>query len=131
MRLVLSMLLMIGPLLIGTHAQSRDALTVLQRSDTHKGGQEVVAAVDDLAPGASTNWHRHAGTMVAFISEGTVTVEQEGRQPASFSAGASFIIPAGVPHNSVNKGNTAARMFVTFVLDKGKPLTSSVRPSKE
>lgn len=68
--------------------------------------------------------------MVAFVSEGVVTVEQDGKPPATFGAGESFIIPSGVAHTSVNHGASTAQMFVTFVLTKGQPLSSPVRSDR-
>jgi quercetin dioxygenase-like cupin family protein len=65
--------------------------------------------------------------MVAFVSEGAVTLEQEGKQPVTYTAGESFIIPSGIAHSSVNNGISPAQMFVTFVAAKGKPLSSPVR----
>lgn len=55
MRMLLSMVLAIGSLSLVAIAQTRDSLTVLHRSDTHQPNQEVIAAVDTLAPGARAN----------------------------------------------------------------------------
>lgn len=126
MRGLLSMFVAITALSVVVSAQTNDRLTIVGRSDTYQANQEVVAAVDTLAPGATTDWHRHSGTMVAFVSEGTVTVEQERKPPVTFGAGESFIIPSGIAHSSVNNGTAEARMFVTFVASKGKPLSSPV-----
>ena len=129
MRVLLSTMLMTGVLVSAAAAQSRDALTVLERSDTSEPGQEVVAAVDELAPGARAAWHRHPGTMVAFVAEGVVTVEREGAAAVTYGAGESFTVPAHAAHSSVNEGTSAARMFVTFIVPKQQPLTTRVRPS--
>lgn len=130
MRLVLATFMIIGSCLVAVNAQSKDVLTVLQRSDTAQAGQEAVTAVDVLAPGARTSFHRHPGTMVAFVSEGVVTIEQESDRPVTYSAGQSFTIPPGVAHNSVNNGTSSARMFATFIVAKGQPLTTLVRLSR-
>jgi quercetin dioxygenase-like cupin family protein len=130
MRVLLSMTLAIGLLTLAASAQTRDSLTILQRGDTHEADQEAIAAVDVLVPGARAGWHEHAGTMVAFVAEGAVTVEQEGNQTATFSAGESFIVPAGRAHSSVNNGTSTARMYVTFITAKGKPLSSPVRSGR-
>ncbi len=129
MRRLLPTIVMTGMLVSVTAAQSRDSLTVLGRSDTSTSGQEAVAAVDDLAPGARASWHRHPGTMVAFVADGVVTVEQDGGRVATFKAGESFTIPAHAAHSTVNNGTTAARMFVTFIVPKDEPLTSRARPA--
>lgn len=131
MRLLLSTIVMTGMVVSVAAAQSRDALTVLGRSDTSEQGQEAVAAVDDLAPGARASWHRHPGAMVAFVADGVVTVEQAGGHVATYQAGESFIIPAHAAHSTVNNGTIAARMFVTFIVPKDEPLTSRVRPSAQ
>lgn len=107
------------------HAQAiRDQLTILQRSTIAESSHEAVAAVNLLRPGASTPRHSHPGVMVGFVSEGKVTIQQDGQPPATFIAGQSFIIPAGVAHRSSNSSKVAARMFVTFVVDKTQPFAA-------
>ena len=110
---------------VGVRAQTRDRLTILEQSDTSLPSCQVVRAVDDLAPNSATGWHIHpGGEMVGYVIQGRVVIEREGRIALSLGAGESFIIPAGVPHNSTNKEPTAARMFVTFFVDKNQPLSA-------
>jgi quercetin dioxygenase-like cupin family protein len=135
MRAVLSIVAVLG-LSAGVVAQDanvqvRDELTILQRQDIVAKGYQAVTAVDVLAPGARVRWHTHPGEMIAFVTEGRVTIEQGvagqgGNGTATFGAGESFIIPAGVAHSSFNTGSATARMFVTFLVDKHKATTSPV-----
>ena len=98
--------------------------TILQQSDTSVPGHQVIAATAEFAPAAVLGWHTHPGEMVAFVVAGSVRVEQKGTATVTVAAGNTFIIPAGVPHNETNDGGTVARMLVTYVVEKGKPLNS-------
>lgn len=66
--------------------------------------------------------------MVSYITRGEVVVEQE-RRAQRLRAGQSFVIPAGVAHNSRNVSATPAEMFVVFIVDKERALSSPYRPT--
>lgn len=106
---------------------SKDQLQVLDRSDLTVSGREAIAALDRLGPSAATGWHAHPGDMVAYVTEGEIALEQEGRDPRVIRRGESFIIPAGVAHNSRNLTAASAEMFVTFIVAMDRPLSESRR----
>jgi quercetin dioxygenase-like cupin family protein len=120
--------LALAGLIVGVSAQQFGApRTILQRADISVPGHEVVEAVADFQPGATTGPHTHPGEMVGYILEGTVVVEQQGKAPMILAAGQTFIIPAGIVHNHTNGGHTVARILATYVVEKGKPLNVPAR----
>jgi quercetin dioxygenase-like cupin family protein len=98
--------------------------TVLQQSDASVPGREIVMAVAEFQPGASSGRHTHPGDEVAYILEGTVVIAQDGKPEVTLGPGKSFHIPAGTVHNATNAGSTAARLVATYVVEKGKPLAT-------
>jgi quercetin dioxygenase-like cupin family protein len=99
---------------------------ILQRGDIAGTGREAVAAVHHWAPHTVTGWHSHPGEMVGFVTDGNVVIEQRGRQTLTVKAGESFIIPAGLVHNTRNDEDGEARMFVTYVVRKNAALSRGV-----
>jgi quercetin dioxygenase-like cupin family protein len=100
--------------------------TILQQVDLSAPGREVVTVVAEFAPGASTGWHTHAGEEVPYVLEGSVLLQQDGKPDMMLTAGKAFVVPAMTVHNATNKGTTPARLVVSYVVEKGKPLASPV-----
>ena len=44
----------------------------------------------------------------------------------TYKAGDSFFIEAGKIHEGINKGASPVKVVATFVVEKGKPLTTQV-----
>jgi len=109
------------------HAQTKDQLRIVGRSDLSAQGFEAITAIDRLDPTSATGWHTHPGGMVGYVTDGTVVIEQDGRAPLQLRAGESFTIPSGVAHNSRNISNAPAGMFVTFIVEKGRPYSRGAR----
>jgi len=107
-------------------AQSRVPVRVLQQDDLSVPGHEVITAVADYVPGSDTGWHTHPGEMVGYMVAGGVVVQQQGKPSTTVRTGEAFIIPAGVAHTCSNVGQASARMSVTYVVEKGKPLRTNV-----
>jgi quercetin dioxygenase-like cupin family protein len=110
---------------VAASAQSnKDQLRVLERTDLSVAGREAISAVDRMRPFSATGWHTHPGEMVGYVTHGEVVVEREGIVAQPLRAGQSFVIPAGLAHNSRNIGTTAAEMFVVFIVEKNRPMSS-------
>jgi quercetin dioxygenase-like cupin family protein len=114
---------LIGSISVGA-AQYRPPFTVLQRADTSVTGRETVVATYEPAPGLTEGWHTHPGEMVSYVVEGAIRVERRDQPPVTIAAGQSFIVPADVPHRTMNPGSTAARMVVTYFVAKDQALTA-------
>ncbi len=100
--------------------------TVLQQVDVVTPGREAVTAKAEIPPTGSTGKHTHFGDEVGYVAEGTLMLEIEGQPAKMISAGQAFHIPAGKVHNAMNHGTGNVTAVVTYVVEKGKPLTPPV-----
>jgi quercetin dioxygenase-like cupin family protein len=87
-----------------------------------KGPQHVTTLVREFPMGGSSGWHRHAGTEIAYLIAGQMTLEREGQAMRLLHPGDSFVVARGVAHNGVNIGKEPARLVITYLVDKGSPL---------
>jgi len=107
-------------------AQAGFKRTVLQQADLSAPGREVVQALAEIQPGAQSGRHTHPGEEVAYIVEGTVTLEIQGKPSVLKKTGEAFIIPPGTVHNARNAGSTVAKVLATYIIEKGKPAATPV-----
>ena len=106
-------------------AQPSISREVLQRADLAAPGREAVMAKAEFpAAGATTGRHTHPGEEIGYLVSGTIRLEIEGEAPRTLKAGDAFLIPAGRVHNAVSTGAGVATAVVTYVVEKGKPLTT-------
>jgi quercetin dioxygenase-like cupin family protein len=101
--------------------------TALLKNDIGAAGYEVVQVRVDFTPGLLAPKHSHPGEEVAYVLEGSLQYELEGRKSVTLSVGQSLFIPAGVVHSARNVGAGRASELATYVVRKGKPL---VAPAK-
>jgi quercetin dioxygenase-like cupin family protein len=99
----------------------------LERQDIGNPGHEAVLARAEIDPGASAPRHTHPGEEVAYVLEGPITLEVEGKPPAVLQSGDVFFIPAGTVHGAKNAGPNKAKILSTYILEKGKPLATPVK----
>jgi quercetin dioxygenase-like cupin family protein len=101
--------------------------TELMRHDLSTPGREEVTARADLAPGAASPKHTHPGEEVAYVLEGEVTVEIDGKPATTVKAGTTFFIPPNTPHTARNASKAPAAVVSTYIVEKGKPLATPVK----
>ena len=107
------------------HAQAAGfTRTILQRADLSTAGHEGVMARAEFAPGAAAGRHSHPGEEIAYVLEGTISVEITGKPAVTLKAGDVFLVPAGVIHDAKNTGTTPAKVIATYVVEKGKPMAT-------
>lgn len=97
--------------------------TMLQRIDVGNN-MEVIMAVAEIPPGASIGRHTHFGVESGYVLSGSASMEVEGETPKLVKEGDSFVIPAHKIHDAKSVGDTATRVVVTYVVEKGKPLAT-------
>lgn len=107
-------------------AQQTFTRTVLQRGDLSTPGREAVMGRGDFPAGTETGKHTHFGEEVGYVLEGAMVLEVEGKAPVALKTGDVFLIDAGKVHNARNSGAAAAKVLATYVVEKGKPLTTPV-----
>lgn len=111
-----------------THAQQAPTVkrTVLLQHDTSVPGYEAVLVAVEIPAGGREGRHTHPGLAMIHVEEGTLTLDYEGKPTASYKAGDSFFVEAGKVHEGMNKGTTTVKAIATFVIEKGKPVTTPV-----
>ena len=101
--------------------------TVLQRHDLAAQGREGVLAAVEIPAGGREGRHTHPADVLAYVLEGTVTLEVEGRPAATLEVGDSFFIEAGKVHEGINQSCAPVKIVGVFVAEKGKPLTTQAQ----
>jgi quercetin dioxygenase-like cupin family protein len=101
--------------------------TDLIQHDLSVPGREAVQARVDIAPGAISIKHSHPGEEVAYVLEGSLEYQLEGRAPVTLHAGEALFIPAGVAHVAKNVGRGKASDLATYIVEKGTPLVVPVK----
>jgi quercetin dioxygenase-like cupin family protein len=101
--------------------------TVLLQHDLAIPGYAAVLVSVEIPVGGREGRHTHPGALVARVEEGAVTLDYEGNPTVTYKAGDSFFVEAGKVHEGVNNGNTPVKLLATFVVEKGKPITSPVQ----
>lgn len=87
------------------------------------GSPEVTGVMVTLPPGESTGWHIHAIPCAAYIVEGEVSVEVEGKATSRFKAGDAFAEVVNLRHCGTNTGDKPVRILLIAMGEKGVPIS--------
>jgi quercetin dioxygenase-like cupin family protein len=98
--------------------------TVVTKADVSVPNREAVEARVEIAPGGVVGWHTHPGDEVSYVTDGEITLLVAGQPPRKAVAGEGFVIPAGTVHSAKNEGNSATKLVVVYIVEKGKALAS-------
>jgi quercetin dioxygenase-like cupin family protein len=79
---------------------------------------DLVQAVVDLAPGATTPAHMHGGSEYVTVIAGQITLLTGGTEKA-YGPGQSFVVPASTFFIAANKGSVNAQFVASFLLSPG------------
>lgn len=110
------------------HAQQPGFKRVeLERHDIGNPNHEALLARGEFSPGAVAPKHTHPGEEVAYVLEGQLVLEVEGKPPATLQAGDVFFIPAGTVHSAKNASTSLTKVLSTYIVEKGKPLATPVK----
>jgi quercetin dioxygenase-like cupin family protein len=115
-----------------TFAQGSPATTakgvtrkVLSRTDGPAAGYETIIMDVTLDPGAAVGRHTHPGIESTYIMEGELELPIQGKPTQMLKAGEAFQVPPETPHAG-GKPTTAKTRLVNYIVEKGKPLATSV-----
>jgi len=83
----------------------------------------------EYAPGMSSEKHRHDAHIFAYVLEGAVTMQVEGGEPVTLTAGDTFYeSPEDIHLVSKNASPTApAKMVVFSLTEKNAPIVIPVK----
>ncbi len=127
--------MVVGLGLLTTAAQATPASgvtgTVLARGTmtdhvqlTTDGATDLIVRQITIAPGGSTGWHYHPGTLLGIVQKGTLTHTNAACQSVSYPAGQSLVEPggSGAVHIGRNLGVEPVELYVTYVNPAGSQL---------
>jgi quercetin dioxygenase-like cupin family protein len=96
----------------------------VQQGELSIPGKDVVQAVAEFSAGGESGKHTHPGEEIAYILEGAISIEIQGKPAVTKKAGEGMIIPAGAVHNAKNTGQGISKVLATYVVDRGKPVAT-------
>jgi quercetin dioxygenase-like cupin family protein len=117
------------PLLTGAPARAAEAgatvTPIVQQKLPGAPGKTLSAVVVTYEPGAASPSHHHAGTVFAYVIEGTIRSALNDGEPRDYKAGETFTEPPGTHHAvSANASTTEpAKLLAIFVAEDGSQLT--------
>jgi quercetin dioxygenase-like cupin family protein len=99
--------------------------TILMQTDGPVPGYVTVMVAADIAAHAVVARHTHPGIESAYVLEGGGILSVDGEAEKKLGPGEAFQVPATRPHAFTN-GDKATKLSLTLVVEKGKPLATSV-----
>ena len=117
-----------GIVTVNTNAQAPGITSkpLLRTTLSDNDSKESVMVSVEFAPGSTTGRHTHPGDEYTVVLQGILELSAEGRETRRVSAGDVYHNPRGLVHEARNVGDTPARVAITFVVDKGGPITQPV-----
>jgi quercetin dioxygenase-like cupin family protein len=84
-------------------------------------GKSVTTAIVDFPPLGFTPAHRHPGSVVAVVLEGTIRSQLEGEAPVDYASGQTWFEPPRALHLFAENPDPthSARLLATFIADTG------------
>lgn len=97
---------------------------VLQRVPVPQTDGELGFGLAEFLPNTSKPHQMAKGPEVCYVLQGEVTVHIDGRKPATYRAGESWKMPAGVMHQTT-AGPHGARVLASWVSTPGQPFNTT------
>ncbi|WP_373622906.1 cupin domain-containing protein [Methylobacterium sp. OAE515] len=110
---------------VSAQAPSGIKRTITSRIDGPMQGYETLQVIVDVEPNFLIDWHTHPGTEAGYVLEGVGELRVKDAGTQQIKPGASWVTPAETPHTLKN-GSQPSKLFVTFTVQKGKPLATPV-----
>lgn len=88
-------------------------------------GKQLSVVTVEFAPGAGSSPHRHPGSVVAYVLEGTVISQVDPGKPVTYKTGQSWYeLPMHVHRVARNPSKTRpAKILAFLIVEKGQALT--------
>jgi quercetin dioxygenase-like cupin family protein len=124
--LVVAILVGLAVRAVGAQQPAVERKVLLQQDVSIPGYQNVLVAVM-IPAGGREGRHTHPGTAIVHVVDGVLTLDHDGRATTAYKAGETFYVEAGKVHEGINKGSAPVRAIASFVVEKGKPLTTQAK----
>jgi len=113
----------VAQLLVNAQQPAVQRKVLLQQDLTIPGYQAVLVSVE-IPVGGREGRHTHPGSVLVHVEEGALTLDYDGKPTVTYKVGESFYVEPGKIHEGINRGNTPIKAIATFIVEKGKPLTT-------
>ena len=108
------------------NATPGSGVTSVEISHQTVGDKDYILREITIAPGGSTGWHFHDGTLFGYVTQGTLThFHSDCSVDGVYSAGDSLVEKSGSDnvHIGRNLGSTPMVLDVVYVDPAGSPLS--------
>jgi quercetin dioxygenase-like cupin family protein len=99
---------------------------ILSQIDGPTPGYVTILAEATIEAGVSVARHTHPGIESAWVLEGRLEVPVQGRPTLTVKAGDAFQIHPDTPHAGGKPLEAKARLIITYIVQRDKPLASPV-----
>jgi quercetin dioxygenase-like cupin family protein len=118
----------LGDRFLSAQQQPIKRTELLKTDVVEAAGKDGVIYLAELAPGAVAGKHTPPGPEFAYVLEGALILEVEGKPPMTIKAGEAFHNPSKIVHDAKNASASAPTKVLVFMLaDKGAPLATPVQ----
>jgi quercetin dioxygenase-like cupin family protein len=109
-----------------TQAAQAIKRNIIQKMDVPGTNLETIIAVLEVAPNFKAGRHTHPGNVAGYVMEGEFFITLDGQPEKHLKVGDSLPILNSAVHDEGTK-DKPAKLFVVYVVEKGKPLLSPVK----
>lgn len=126
---LVALTILLATSILATHETQAQQLGGTKRKDLLRQelsvqGREVIQVLVEFSPGLVAPRHSHPGEEIAYVIEGELEYQLDGRPPVTLKAGDTLFIPAGHGHAVRNVGSGKAIELATYIVERGKPLVT-------
>jgi quercetin dioxygenase-like cupin family protein len=101
--------------------------TILQRADDPGNPKyEAVMAIAEIPPGGTSGRHTHPGIELAYVLDGSLTLQHDGQAAKTYKAGDAMQNIA-VVHDATNTGKKTVKILAVYIVEKGKPMAEPAK----
>jgi len=108
---------------LGALGQEAETTQVLKTELQGEEGREANIVKFDVGADWETERHIHPGHVFVYITEGSIEIDVEGKEPMTYSAGQAFYEVPDLPMVARTAGSDVGAKFIVFqVGPTGEPL---------
>jgi quercetin dioxygenase-like cupin family protein len=97
---------------------------VLSQMDGPMPGYVTINMEVEIDAGTAIARHTHPGIESSYVLEGSLELPIQGQPTRMVKAGDGFQIPPETPHAGGKPSAAKAKLAITYVVEKGKPLAT-------